>query len=112
VSAQTRTVGSVMAQTSDVSLNLLRHSTPPVFDDRHLNGLYILRGTRRVGKSIEAKKTTATVDPQLQTERQIVHYSCDTAATDELCQRRTSGDRQDFQYAVSTPVIGGLWDGK
>ena len=51
--------------------------SPQVLDDLEPGGLYVLRGPRRVGKSVAVKRTIQTLLPDGTDPRRIVHASVD-----------------------------------
>ena len=76
---------------------------PGIFDDIRPDGLYMLLGPRRVGKSVEIKKTISRlinhqgVDPQ-----RIIHFACDELTKDDLARIVRVG-REQLTRGVSEP---------
>jgi predicted AAA+ superfamily ATPase len=77
-------------EADDPDLRRLRNSPldyePAVLADVVPDGLYVLRGPRRVGKSVEVKRTIASLLHLGVEPRQIIHYACDTLTRGELQQ--------------------------
>ena len=82
----------------DPDLRSIRESRldyePAVLKDVVPDGLYVLRGPRRVGKSVEVKRAvTRLIDGGVQ-PRQIIHYACDGLTARELRQVERVGRDQ------------------
>ena len=67
---------------------------PQMLDDIHPDGLYVLRGPRRVGKSVEVKKAISRLIHRGVAPRQIIHFACDTLKANELRQLERVGRDQ------------------
>ena len=50
------------------------------------DGLYVLRGPRRVGKSVEVKRAIARLLARGVTARRVIHFACDGLRTRDLRQ--------------------------
>ena len=55
-----------------------------VLDDLRPGGLYLLRGPRRVGKSVEVKKTIQRLIENGEDPRRIVHFAADNLSAGDL----------------------------
>lgn len=60
------------------------HYTAGVLGDLEPGGLYVLRGPRRVGKSVELKRTIASLIANGADPRRITHFAVDGWRADEL----------------------------
>jgi predicted AAA+ superfamily ATPase len=67
---------------------------PRVLGDIAPDGLYVVRGPRRVGKSVDVKKTIAGLIHRGVKPRQIIHFACDTLKAGELRQIQRVGRDQ------------------
>jgi predicted AAA+ superfamily ATPase len=82
----------------DSDLKRLRDS-PLSYDagaltDIRADGLYVLRGPRRVGKSVDVKKTIVGLLQRGVQPRQIIHFACDSLKARELRQLERVGRQQ------------------
>jgi len=68
-----------------VSQSPLRYE-PEALADISPGGLYVLRGPRRVGKSVEVKRAISTLINRGISTRRIIHFSCDGLKASELRQ--------------------------
>lgn len=79
----------------DPDLKALRDSplryAPGVLEDVVPDGLYVLRGPRRVGKSVEVKRAIASLIHRGVQPRRIIHYACDTLSPGALRQLERVG---------------------
>ncbi len=66
---------------------------PAALKDIVPDGLYVLRGPRRVGKSVEVKRAIARLIHSGVEPRQIIHFACDGLRPRELRQVAPSGSR-------------------
>ena len=77
-------------EANDPDLGSLRDSPldyePNTLTDIVPDGLYVLRGPRRVGKSVEIKRTIASLLHRGVQPLQVIHYACDTLRRGELRQ--------------------------
>jgi hypothetical protein len=67
---------------------------PAVLEDIAPDGLYVLRGPRRVGKSVEVKRAIAGLIHTGVMPRQIIHFACDGLRARELRQVERVGRDQ------------------
>ena len=67
---------------------------PAVLKDIVPDGLYVLRGPRRVGKSVEVKRAIAGLIHSGVQPRQIIHFACDGLRARELRQVERVGRDQ------------------
>ncbi|MFI5003847.1 MAG: ATP-binding protein [Solirubrobacterales bacterium] len=67
---------------------------PEVLKDIVPDGLYVLRGPRRVGKSVEIKRAIAELIHSGVQPRQIIHFACDGLRPRELRQVERVGRDQ------------------
>jgi predicted AAA+ superfamily ATPase len=67
---------------------------PAVLNDVAPDGLYVLRGPRRVGKSVEVKRAIARLIHRGVMPRQIIHFVCDGLRARELRQVERVGRDQ------------------
>jgi hypothetical protein len=74
---------------------------PATLEGMAPDGLYVLRGPRRVGKSVEVKRAIARLIDSGVAPRQIIHFACDGLKVRELRQLERVGRDQ------ATAGIGG-----
>lgn len=67
---------------------------PTVLEDIAPDGLYVLRGPRRVGKSVEVKRAIARLIHGGVQPRQVIHFACDGLTARELRQLERVGRDQ------------------
>jgi predicted AAA+ superfamily ATPase len=67
---------------------------PAVLEDIAPDGLYVLRGPRRVGKSVEVKRAIVGLIRNGVKPRQIIHFACDGLRARELRQLERVGRDQ------------------
>ena len=67
---------------------------PAVLKDVVPDGLYVLRGPRRVGKSVEVKRAIVELIHSGVMSRQIIHFACDGLRARELRQLERVGRDQ------------------
>jgi uncharacterized protein len=67
---------------------------PAILDDIAPDGLYVLRGPRRVGKSVEVKRAISSLIQSGVQPRQIIHFACDGFRSSELRQAERVGRDQ------------------
>lgn len=76
----------------------LAHEPAPLADVEP-DGLYVLRGPRRVGKSVQLKRTIAGLLAQGVEPRRVVHFACDELGKGDL-QRLVRAGRDVLTRAV------------
>ena len=82
----------------DPDLRRLRESqlayNPNPLEDIVPEGLYVLRGPRRVGESLEAKKAISRLIALGVHHRRIIHFACDAMKAKDLRQLQRVGRDQ------------------
>lgn len=82
----------------DPDLRRLRESRlsydPNPLEDIVPEGLYVLRGPRRVGKTLEAKKAISRLIAHGVRSRRIIHFACDALKAKDLRQLQRVGRDQ------------------
>lgn len=64
---------------------------PAPLGDIAPGGLYVLRGPRRVGKSVELKRSVAVLIRAGVNPRHIIHYPCDRLTAEDLGELESTG---------------------
>ncbi len=75
---------------------------PEPLGDIVSDGLYVLRGPRRVGKSLELKRTIARLIGEGVKPRRIIHFACDELAKGDL-QRLIRAGREILTATIDAP---------
>lgn len=78
------------ADLSEADRRELRYEPKPL-EDISPGGLYVLRGPRRVGKSLELKRAVADLVGNGVNPRHIVHYPCDRLTAADLSELERVG---------------------
>lgn len=76
--------------------------SPAPLDDIAAPGLYVLRGPRRVGKSLEIKRAISTLIDREVLTRRIIHFACDELERGDL-RRLVSAARDTLTRGVKEP---------